>query len=595
MLVNQGLSGEALRLLSRALSQSPGDARLVALASDLYLKLGKDAEAAAALAKAHALDPENDDLTFRYARVLARCERTQEAIDLLARLLERTPDALMPLRLYGDLCFQTGQLQFALEAFTRISELKPRSPEGHLLRVRCLHTLLLWDEAKEAALVGLSQCPDSADLRLALGQVYFDQGQDEQALQTYEEILQSNEHHAALIGKGRCLQRIGGEGCPASVARRAIELNPKSIEAYRLLSSVQRSNRDYDGAVETLRRGIETSDAQGEARGHACIELAQAHDKAGRFDDAFDSVEEAHKHLAPAHVSETHHWKNYVARLLAWRESPGASEVSTWSTPRVSPSGASTPAFLIGFPRSGTTLVEQMIGSLEGWITSDERPMLAQLEGALARKVGVPLDELRGSLGQLSDKDIEWARAWYAELCEFHLGPEAATAKVLDKQPYNTPTLALIRRVFPEAKTLVALRDPRDVCLSVIMQDVTPNRGMRHYPTIDAVARVYDAMMGLYLIDRDRLGLCLHEFRYEDVIADTEGQLRRVVEFLGEPWTDSVLEYTRRAQQRRSRINSESVKKEIYSGSIARWKHYEHRIGHVFPTLEPYREKFGYT
>lgn len=594
MLANQGLAGEALRLLSRHLAENASDADAARVASDLHLKMGNQQAAIETLSLAHEAAPDDDDLTFRLARALALASRTQEAIDHLSALLERTPSALMPLRLHAELCFQTGQLQFALESFTRLCEIKPRSPEGHLNRVRCLHTLLMPEEAIQAARDGLDRCPNSIDLRLALAQVHFDQGNDELALAVYDEILKGQEHAGALIGKGRCLQRIADAGCPETVARRAIEVAPNNIESYRLLASVQRASGRPELSVETLRAGLAASTDTGESRGHACIELAQCLDKIDSFDDAYDMVEEAHRELAPAHIAEPYHWRAFVSQLLEWRESPSAAQAARWGTQASKSNGRPAPAFLVGFPRSGTTLVEQMIGSLNGWTTSDEKPMLAQLEGTLARKVGVSVRDLRASLDRLTDSDIEWARAWYYELCEFHLGPVAAEAKILDKQPYNTPLLALIRRIFPEARVLVALRDPRDVCLSVIMQDVTPNRGMRHYPTIDAVAKVYDAMMGLYLIDRERLGLAIHEFRYEDIVTHTEPHLRSILEFLGEPWTEAVLEYTRRTADRRSRINTESVKQDVYTSAIARWKNYQHRVGHVFPMLDPFRLAFDY-
>ncbi|MEZ6212476.1 MAG: sulfotransferase [Phycisphaerales bacterium] len=113
-------------------------------------------------------------------------------------------------------------------------------------------------------------------------------------------------------------------------------------------------------------------------------------------------------------------------------------------------------------------------------------------------------------------------------------------------------------------------------------------------PSAQPWPKVYDAMMGLHLIDRERLGF-IHEFRYEDIVTDTEAQLRAITEFLGEPWTEAVLEYTRRTAERRSRINTESVKQDVYTSAIARWKNYQHRVGHVFPVLDHFRLKFGYT
>ncbi|MEZ6210382.1 MAG: tetratricopeptide repeat protein [Phycisphaerales bacterium] len=485
MLANQGLAGEALRLLSRHLAENASDADAARVASDLHLKMGNQQAAIETLSLAHEAAPDDDDLTFRLARALALASRTQEAIDHLSALLERTPSALMPLRLHAELCFQTGQLQFALESFTRLCELKPRSPEGHLNRVRCLHTLLMPGEAIQAARDGLDRCPNSIDLRLALAQVLFDQGNDELALEVYDEILKGQEHAGALIGKGRCLQRIADARCPETVARRrAIEIALERHRVYRLLASVQHGSPLV--SVETLRAGLAASTDTGESRGHACIELAQCLDKIDSFDDAYDMVEEA-----PGTRPRTHRRCLSLARLRITtariaRESPSASQAARWGTQASKSNGRTAPAFLVGFPRSGTTLVEQMIGSLNGWITSDEKPMLAQLEGTLARRWASPSAICAHRSTDSPTRTSNGPVPGTSSCASFISDPMPPTRGSLISNRTTHRYWRSVGRFSPKPESSWPIRDRR---LLSVMQSVTPNRSMRHYPAIDAVAK----------------------------------------------------------------------------------------------------------
>lgn len=592
MLAQQGRVDDALEVLRGILGSDPGQIQAATLASDLFVQQGRLSDAVMVLRRACEVHPTHDDLAFRLARALAACGNATEAIAVLVGVLERSPNALMPLRLFGQLCFETGQFVKSLQAYTRLAELKPKSPEGHLHRIRCLHTLLMHDDAVTAARDAIELCPTSMDLRLALGQVLYDRGQDEQAIEVYDEVLGAGDHYLALTGKARCVARTMGDEHARALLEKALELSPTETEARRALAAVLIRMGEHEAAAEVLEEAL-THAPEGEARGHLCIDLAQCLDKLKRYDEAYDRIEQGHSLIAPSQVAAQFDYGNFVQELSAAIHAPTKIDVASWgaATPD---SSLVTPAFLIGFPRSGTTLVEQMIGSLPGWTTSDEKPMLAQIEAALAGRLGVAPSALRESLCELSDEDVAWARRSYAALCRTHLGPEADGLRLLDKQPYNTPRLALIRRIFPEAKVLVAIRDPRDVCLSVIMQDATPNRGMRHYPDIDAVASVYDAMMRLYLADRDRLGLDLLEFRYEDLIDDPARITESISEFLGESLGGGLADHTERARQRRSRINADSVAKPIYKHAEGRWRRYEHRIGHVVPVLDRYLRAFGY-
>ena len=166
---------------------------------------------------------------------------------------------------------------------------------------------------------------------------------------------------------------------------------------------------------------------------------------------------------------------------------------------------------------------------------------------------------------------------------------------VVDKLPLNIIFLPLIRRVFPGAKVLFALRDPRDVVLSCFQQRFGMNAAMVQFLELNAAAAYYDKVMSLGVLCRERSGLAVHEVRYEDVVADLETVARGVTAFLGLPFEEAMLSPSAAALKRN--INTPSVRQvvqPIYSRSVARWKKYEAQLAPVLPVLTSWAERLGY-
>ena len=148
---------------------------------------------------------------------------------------------------------------------------------------------------------------------------------------------------------------------------------------------------------------------------------------------------------------------------------------------------------------------------------------------------------------------------------------------------------------FPEMKVLFALRDPRDVVVSCFMQRLPLNPVSVHYLTLEGTAKKYATTMRAWLKIRDMLRNPWIEVRYEDTVADIERQARNVLDFLGLPWDDVVLEYHRRAQ--RKHVHSptyEAVTKPVYTSSINRWRNYAAQLEPCMEILRPFVEAFGY-
>lgn len=310
--------------------------------------------------------------------------------------------------------------------------------------------------------------------------------------------------------------------------------------------------------------------------------VGDVRDRMGDAAEAFAAFSEANRILLSihgAHLSETHlpYHPEGVDRMAAFVAS---AEVSSWRAPP-----GPSPIFLVGFPRSGTTLLEQVLSAHSNLVCIEEREHLALAAGTA---VSDP-----SKIATLSDVDIESIRAdyWARVRGEVDVGDRF----VVDKLPLNIIFLPLIRRVFPDAKILFALRDPRDVVLSCFQQRFGMNAAMVQFLQLETAAAYYDKVFSLGVLCRDKLGLAMHEVRYEDVVVDLEKVARSVTSFLELPFELSMLSPRETALKRN--INTPSgrqVVEPIYNRSVGRWRRYETQLAPVLPVLSAWALRLGY-
>jgi len=142
---------------------------------------------------------------------------------------------------------------------------------------------------------------------------------------------------------------------------------------------------------------------------------------------------------------------------------------------------------------------------------------------------------------------------------------------------------------------IVALRDPRDVCLSCFQQRFSPNNATLNFLDIERTARLYGAVMGMWLAQRGHHAFAYHELRYEDLTADFEACARGLVSFLGLGWDKRMLKFYEHAPVRPINTPSyEAITQPVHTGAVGRWKRYAGQLAPILPTLEPFVEAFGY-
>ncbi len=401
----------------------------------------------------------------------------------------------------------------------------------------------------------------------------------------YEKALKLKSDDAAShAGLAQALELLHKVDKAREHASKALALDPANEIAALTLANL--AMHDGDGVeAENLAAGVARRTRSPTNQALAWGIVGDARDRRGDAAAAFAAFGEANRillSLNQAHLNASHlpYHPEGVARTRAFVE---GEDFSAWDAGEAFTSP--TPVFLVGFPRSGTTLLEQVLSAHSQIVCIEEREHLARAAAEYAADAS--------KLAALSDEGANAIRAeyWRRVKAEVQVGKRM----VVDKLPLNIIFLPLIRRVFPDAKVLLALRDPRDVVLSCFQQRFGMNAAMVQFLDLHSAAAYYDNVMSLGLLCRERLGLEIHEVRYESVVADLEGAAQGVTTFLGLDFEPSMLAFREAALKRN--INTPSARQvvqPVYTRSLARWKRYETQLEPVLPLLTQWAERLGY-
>ncbi len=398
---------------------------------------------------------------------------------------------------------------------------------------------------------------------------------------------------AALNNLVLCLTRVSRNAEALPFAKKVAELLPNNPGCQVLLALIEDKTQQTASALTRLESVIERNlDPEQTAR--AYLEMGGVLDKLGRYDEAFIALtkaSEGHSALLIQHPAQ----REYLFEVLE-QNSTGFTPalLQRWSIEEVTADHLPAPAFLMGFLRSGTTLTEQVLGAHPQIIATDESSIVHELVQELEKLTGIK-QNTAVAVKALKLADIQGLRQFYWRRMQEEYGPEVMRKQLLDKNALNTMDLGVISVIFPEAKIIFALRDPRDICVSCFMQAFSATPATVNLLSWSGIARQYSAVMGYWLAIRAAIQPSYLQLRYEDTVADFEGTYRQVFEFLNLPWHAGVEQFHERAKGKYiSTPSFAQVAQPVYNKAVARWKHYEPEFATVIQDLQPYIKEFGY-
>ena len=250
------------------------------------------------------------------------------------------------------------------------------------------------------------------------------------------------------------------------------------------------------------------------------------------------------------------------------------------------------PIFMIGFPRSGTTLLDTILRSHPLIEVVEEKTTVKNIVSSLNNLSKNSLENIY----HLEEQKIEKIRKNYFDEFYSHIDIQVKNKIYIDKLPLNIIYIAEILRIFPSAKFIISLRHPCDCVLSCYMQNFKLNETMSNFLNLKDTAETYNLVMNLFQIYKSKFSFNFHEIRYEKLVFNFKNEIENLLKFLELSWDNEILKYQKTATTR-DRIFTPSydqVIKPIYSQSIGRWEKYKKQLSEVYPILEPWIKEFNY-
>ncbi|MCF6118492.1 sulfotransferase [Mesorhizobium muleiense] len=510
-----------------------------------------------------------DDALLKQAYAFQQAKRLDEAQDLCLRVLERTPNHPLALYILGTIYLGYDD-ERALRYFARAVGEEPKNPYYHLSLGEAYVKVSEYAPAIKHMQYALELQPGLIEALCALGRTYTAFDKPDMALPLYEKALKINRDHPKVrAGLASALSGLGRMDEAAAYLKQAIARRIGVPAAYNDLVQTRNFTEEPEELQSILRElgnpklGSEGAQQLHHAAGKVLNDLK-------RYDEAFDHFNKAKQ--ASGQRFDIDLYRRWVDSMIETFTPDFLAARAGYGNP------SEAPVFVVGMPRSGTTLTEQICASHPDVHGAGELSKLRRVANAIGLRTS--------SAGDLSQPITSITEVLSRTLAEEHLSylreRAPAALRVVDKTPHNFELIGLIGLLFPNARIIHCRRDAIDNCVSCFVL----NFSEAHSYNTDLKT------LGLYYREYDRLmrhwnevfpGL-IFENRYETLVDDQEAQSRRLIDYLGLPWDDACLRFF----DRDGSVNTPSrwqVRQPIYRSSVKRWKNYENEIQPLIQSL----------
>jgi len=473
----------------------------------------------------------------------------------------------------GVLNYRRGTLDAAARCFDRALSLTPGSAAALNNLGAVLTRLGRLDEAEALLRRAARLAPADADAASNLGQLLILKGRHDEARAELDRALALRPHFPeALVSRGRLAMEAGEHAAAVELFDAAVAARPDCAEAHQNRGLVTRAEPGAPWVARLEAAYARRAAAAPEAGVALSFAMGKVREELGDYDAAFAAYLEANRGRLALHPFDEAAEEQLHLTLAAL-----GADLAAEAAAAGAPAAAATrvPVFVIGMPRSGTSLVEQVLASHAEIAGAGELPLLGELLERLPAAVPVTSAERLALTERLRALGAEYCgRLWQA-----HPGQRY----VVDKMPGNYRFAGLIPFMLPQARIIHVRRDPLDTCLSCFATPFTT--GHDYASDLATLGRQYLRYQRLMrhwmaLAPADRI----LEVRYEDLVAGLEGEARRMLAFVGAPWDENCLRFHRTARPVRT-ASMAQVRQPLYAGSIARWRRFERQLAPLAAVL----------
>ena len=560
--------GEARANFERAVAVAPYSATAHYNLGGLHLACGDYALAEASYRTALEVDPQNAAVCNNLGLSLSNQNRRDEAVDFFRMALQLRPDYAAALSNLGKTLFEVGQLSAAEQCLRQALAINPQLAAAHnnLGMVLLEHSVM--DDSIACFRRAIELDAGLADAHDNWGVALRESGKPAEAIARHEQAHRLQPGLAsAVYNRGVAQVQLGRFDEAARDFRRALQINPQLVAAYFHLAQM-RHPTFCDEDVARLEEILLQPELPAKDRSFAAFALGNAYDARREFDRAFACFDQANRLAARDYDPAAH--ENFVDRLI-----------SVFSAERLRSSSFAQndderPVFIVGMPRSGTTLVEQIISSHPAAAAGGEQLPLDRIAAKLSDGVGsLDFPEVAALLDNAA---ADAAARQYVGALDERAGD---ASRVTDKLPSNYLYLGLAALLFPQATIIHCRRHPLDTCVSCFFQNFEQSPYAFDFAHLASRFRAYRRLMEHW---SSVLPITIHHVDYEALVDDPDTVSRNLIAACGLPWDERCLSPHRNARP----VDTASVwqvRQPIYRNSVARWRNYRQHLQPLIDAL----------
>ncbi|HEX3999516.1 MAG TPA: tetratricopeptide repeat protein [Pirellulales bacterium] len=597
----------AAEYIARAIGLNGSDAAMHNNLGEALIALRRFSESVEPYRRAIELKPDFAEAHSNLGNALKELGRIDEAIASYGHALRLKPDFAEAHFNLGNAVRGQGTLEEAAGCYRRAIGFKPGYAEAHSNLGNVLTIQRKWDEAASCFRIAAELRPDYAEPHNNLGNILREQGNLPEAVAHFRRAVELNPRFVkAHYNLATALAEQGTLEEAAGCYRYVVQLRPDHAEAHNNLGSVLEEMGEFAGAEASFRAALRSdprfalahynlaallggnlppADLAGQSQLlddadlTVCQQmllhfgLAKVFDARGQYTAAAEHLTRANaRQLAARNESgrayDPSEFETLVSQMIAACPPEFFERVRSWG------SASETPVFVVGLPRSGTTLVEQILASHPQVFGAGELPLvqqtMTQLCGPTANIVAGLAQLSRQAAGELAARHLERLRDFDSEaVC------------IVDKMPGNTLFLGPLAVLFPRAKVIHCRRDLRDVAVSCWMTYFDKIRWANDPRHIASRFHQYQRLMAHW---RQVLPAPMLEIDYEELVADLEGVARRLVAGCGLDWDPACLEFHRTSRPVRT-ASAVQVRQPVFTSSAGRWMRYQEALASLFEEL----------
>ncbi len=594
MLQNNDFPEKALPLYKSCIELNPAHVSAWNNMGEIYRNDNEHQQAINAFYQCVSLQPSN----FQYIRNLAisyyQYKKFNEALPLLITLIQSGQFEPEDGHALLDILITFRQLRRATEVGNTINRAHPNNPETlNLLGLNELEKRS-FEPATSYLKRSLSINPDNLSALCHLSSVYMYAGQSQKYNELLDKII-NFDSETAYVFAGMLLETSGQKQKAATVVNQGLKKFPNNAELMVILAKIFKQEKEYSQCLNSINNALKmTTDAGLEAS--AFYVKGQVLDKTKEYEPAWEAFKKANNSCLNSWQlinKEPDQFIEICGNIVDSFRRTSYSSISAGSTSLAgSELLGNNLIFIVGFPRSGTTLLDSILSAHSDITVLEEAPVV----GATYDKINdISAKNYAEKIIQLTAEDKHRLREYYYQSLPNYTDWNQSGVLV-DKSPLNTMHVGLIHQLFPQAKILFAQRHPLDVCLSCYFQDFKMNSFMTNMTDINRTAQTYDAMLKVWTTSIEALNIEVHYQSYEELVSDFENQVKKLFKHLDLTWQEQVLTFQETLKNRGviSTPSYDQVNQPIYQSSKNRYNNYSTHLTEARKTLQPWLSKFNY-